>query len=664
VARRAGPPLLDAAPLRVLIAAEHPLPVDLLAGLDDASVDLPVLLSRLELEGLIEWNDDGTVVATDEATATAPLTGAERARCRGIAGRAARSSSLPPHLVAEWLLDGCRVSPDPTVVPWLLTRADHLMRGGDLEEASLVLGAVVAAVERGQAVEPLDRVRAHLRLGYVLRWLGRHQDATTVGERALAMARESGEPVALAIAALAWRPDALAVSDDPTAVALVDDALAVVGADQTAMRSRLLSARCEALLFSDLDAARAASTEALDLGRRSGDAETFLRAGYAYRLAHWHPARQEEMLRLGTELVAVSTRAADFAEYGTLIRLQVFLERGDWGHLDGELAAMRRRLRTAPRPFEVLWCQVLMAARAQTRGEWAEADELIGACLATASDPEYGPAFQLLLGQQVLGAWHRGDDLVPLVGADVLPAGPMRTSWEACLLGWTCDRRPAAEVAGELDRLLAGGMTSVRDDLTFGPVTSSLAMAAAEAGAREHAATLYEALLPFADQWAGTGGAVVNGPYALHLGRLAAVLGRAAEASDLLERAHRSSVAGGCVPWEARVCLARAEVADDEAGRRSWGNRALHLAEGAGMGAVVARAQALLGRARRPADLTEREQEALRLVAEGATNAEIADRMCLSVKTVERHLVNAYRKAGVKNRAEAAAFVLGVLTPR
>jgi DNA-binding CsgD family transcriptional regulator len=82
------------------------------------------------------------------------------------------------------------------------------------------------------------------------------------------------------------------------------------------------------------------------------------------------------------------------------------------------------------------------------------------------------------------------------------------------------------------------------------------------------------------------------------------------------------------------------------------------------MGAVAARARGLLGRPQRPADLTEREQEALRLVAEGATNAEIADRLCLSVKTVERHLVNAYRKAGVKNRAEAAAFALGVLARR
>src|SRR3954454_5074861 len=172
---------------------------------------------------------------------------------------------------------------------------------------------------------------------------------------------------------------------------------------------------------------------------------------------------------------------------------------------------MSRRLEREPRPLEVLWWQVLRAARAQTRGEWDAADALIASSLEIASGPEYGTAFQLLLTQQVLNTWHRGDDLLPLVGADVLPAGPMRTSWEACLLGWTCERRTRDDVARELDRLLGASMQSVRDDLTFGPVTSSLAMAAAHAESRRYAALLYDALVPFADQWAGTGGAVVNG---------------------------------------------------------------------------------------------------------------------------------------------------------
>jgi DNA-binding CsgD family transcriptional regulator len=368
------------------------------------------------------------------------------------------------------------------------------------------------------------------------------------------------------------------------------------------------------------------------------------------------------MLRLGTEMVSLSTRAVDFAEYGPLTRLQVHLERGDWPHLDGELAAMGRRLRQAPRPFETLWWQVVSAARAQTRGDWCEAERLVGSSLTIASGPEYGTAFQLLLTQRVITAWNKGDDLLPLVGADVLPAGPMRTSWEATLLGWTSDRRGPADVEAELDRLLERGIASVREDLTFGPVTSALAMATADVKAERHAATLYDALSAFADQWAGTAGAVVNGPYALHLGRLAAVLGRCDEAEDLLDRAEQSALVGGCTAWLARVHLAQAELAGDPRVRRARAREAEREADALGMRTVGERARSLLGTIARPAGLTERECEVLRQVAAGCTNTEIANRLCLSVKTVERHLLNAYRKAGVRNRAEAAAFALRELT--
>jgi DNA-binding NarL/FixJ family response regulator len=53
--------------------------------------------------------------------------------------------------------------------------------------------------------------------------------------------------------------------------------------------------------------------------------------------------------------------------------------------------------------------------------------------------------------------------------------------------------------------------------------------------------------------------------------------------------------------------------------------------------------------------LTDREQEVARLVAEGATNREIAQALFLSPKTVERHVSNTFRKIGVRNRAELAA---------
>jgi DNA-binding CsgD family transcriptional regulator/tetratricopeptide (TPR) repeat protein len=63
--------------------------------------------------------------------------------------------------------------------------------------------------------------------------------------------------------------------------------------------------------------------------------------------------------------------------------------------------------------------------------------------------------------------------------------------------------------------------------------------------------------------------------------------------------------------------------------------------------------------------LTDRELQMLRRVAQGATNAEIAEDLFVSVKTVERHLSNVLRKLDVPNRAAATAVALeqGLLLP-
>ena len=57
------------------------------------------------------------------------------------------------------------------------------------------------------------------------------------------------------------------------------------------------------------------------------------------------------------------------------------------------------------------------------------------------------------------------------------------------------------------------------------------------------------------------------------------------------------------------------------------------------------------------ATLTERERAIAQLIAKGASNPEIAQQLFLSRKTVERHVSNVLRKAGVRNRAELAARV-------
>lgn len=62
-------------------------------------------------------------------------------------------------------------------------------------------------------------------------------------------------------------------------------------------------------------------------------------------------------------------------------------------------------------------------------------------------------------------------------------------------------------------------------------------------------------------------------------------------------------------------------------------------------------------------DISERELEVLKLIAEGYTNVEIADKIFLSKRTVEGHRQNLIDKAGVKNTAHLVkfAFERGIL---
>lgn len=59
-----------------------------------------------------------------------------------------------------------------------------------------------------------------------------------------------------------------------------------------------------------------------------------------------------------------------------------------------------------------------------------------------------------------------------------------------------------------------------------------------------------------------------------------------------------------------------------------------------------------------PADLTAREVEVLRLVAQGLTNPQIAERLIISPRTVHAHLRAIYGKLGVTNRSAATRFAL------
>lgn len=59
-----------------------------------------------------------------------------------------------------------------------------------------------------------------------------------------------------------------------------------------------------------------------------------------------------------------------------------------------------------------------------------------------------------------------------------------------------------------------------------------------------------------------------------------------------------------------------------------------------------------------PSILSERETEVLRLLARGHTNQQVADRLCIGVKSVETYKARLMEKLGLKGRAELVRYAL------
>ena len=324
------------------------------------------------------------------------------------------------------------------------------------------------------------------------------------------------------------------------------------------------------------------------------------------RAFEWCDRIAEFAARYGSRYMLAFCRA----EYGA-----VHLWRGRWRDAEVMLeASLEDYSRSRP-----AWVAAPLAGLAELRRRQGRPEEAAG-LLDRAGISE---AAQLCRGRLAL---DRGDALraVELLERLLRQMPPHRK----------LDRVPALELLvrariarGELDEA-ASPLDELRDveQLVGTPPLKAFAdlaegMLAAAGGDHDRARTLLEDAV---DRFQGSGAPFEGAQAKIELASSLVALGR----SDVAEREARAALA----------CLL-------ELGARAEAERARRLLD------------SFVGPSA-PTELTPREREVLRLLAEGLTNRQIAERLVVSEHTVHRHVTNILRKLDLPSRTAAAAHAV------
>jgi DNA-binding CsgD family transcriptional regulator len=247
------------------------------------------------------------------------------------------------------------------------------------------------------------------------------------------------------------------------------------------------------------------------------------------------------------------------------------------------------------------------------------------------------------------------EDVLALLDGLPAPVGPF-AAWRDEMVGRIAAYRGDHERA--LAAFLASGETAKRVLITNPGLfhwRSEAGLAALRLGRREQAAALIAQERELAERFGAPRaiGVALRAAALLERGEAAVELLRAAaelheRCGARVEHAHTLAELGGAIrragePGEARVAL----------------REAIRLADAVGARAVARRARDELARAggRTPAaeqssDLTPSERRVAELAAGGRTNREIANELFVTVKAVEWHLGNVYRKLDVRGRRD------------
>jgi tetratricopeptide (TPR) repeat protein len=346
------------------------------------------------------------------------------------------------------------------------------------------------------------------------------------------------------------------------------------------------------------------SSEAVELARRTGNsaALAYALAGRAHAITA--PDTVAEFLALGTELCEVATRSGDRErmQAGHQIRIVAQLMLGDVRGAEADLVAASRIADELRQPAQLWDACAAQAMLALAEGRLAEAEALIPRALMLGERalPEAAdPIYRL---QRYTLCLFRGnlEEMGPLI-APLAAEYPARPVFRCALAHLHASLGREENARRELDLLIANGASVLPFDQEWLFGMSLLAETSAILRHTEHAAVLYEALVP----WAGFAAVDVTegfrGSVARYLGLLATMLGRPDDAVRHFEDALAMNERMGARPWlaftqedYARMLLAR-DGPGDSVRARELIEQAVATYGDLGMDSYAARASALVG---------------------------------------------------------------------
>jgi DNA-binding CsgD family transcriptional regulator len=297
-------------------------------------------------------------------------------------------------------------------------------------------------------------------------------------------------------------------------------------------------------------------------------------------------------------------------------------------------------------PFEDSWHAFLCAMSALSRGTLTEARRLLEETLAYLGTGDMGR-----LTKALCGSW------LATVAGIAGRAADARHEFDA--IEWWAQDPDACEWEPELS--LAEAWVCTAEGATSQAISIAREAAAKECelGRPAYEVCLLETATRFGDhttarrlnELAGQ----VQGPRAAAAAAHAAALSKGS-GSGLVEASHQYQEFGDRLA--AADAAAQAVVAYQNAGRRGAALTASAIAQRLADDCGGASTPALRAAAM-PLPITTRQREIIALAAQGLSNIQIADRLTMSVRSVQSHIFRASQRVGVNSREQLIAILQG-----